>query len=96
QRLADRMNENPRAALRGLLVEVTESPGVPIESVSVEIRGERDGSTAVALSMDVNLPEGRRVMLLAPHYLTLKTTVDDLSWDDGRSLLLQFRIPPQQ
>ncbi|MCU1535465.1 MAG: hypothetical protein JWR53_1946 [Glaciihabitans sp.] len=96
QRLADRMNENQRAALRGLLVEVTESPVVPIESVSVEIRGERDGSTAVALSMDVNLPEGRRVMLLAPHYLTLKTTVDDLSWDDGRSLLLQFRIPPQQ
>lgn len=96
QHLADRMNENQRSALRGLLVEVTESPVVPIESVLVEIRDEGDGSTAVALSMDVDLPEGRRVMLLAPHYLTLGTTVDDLSWDDGRTLLLKFRIPPQR
>jgi hypothetical protein len=31
--------------------------------------------------MDVDLPEGRRIMHLAPYYLTLRTAVDDLTWD---------------
>ena len=35
----------------------------------------------------------RRLLLIAPYYLTLKTTVDDLSWDDGPSLMLKFSIP---
>jgi len=47
----------------------------------------------VALSLDVDLPEGRRILMLAPYYLTLKTTVDNLSWADGRSLLFKFQIP---
>jgi hypothetical protein len=93
-RLADRMNESQRAALRGLLLEALDSAVVDMDTLLIELRAQQDGSTAVALSIDVDLPEGRRLLLLAPYYLTLKTTVDDLSWDDGRSLLLQFRIPP--
>jgi hypothetical protein len=93
-RLADRMNESQRAALRGLLLEALDSAVVDTDTLLIELRAQQDGSTAVALSIDVDLPEGRRLVLLAPYYLTLKTTVDDLSWDDGRSLLLQFRIPP--
>ena len=93
-RLADSMNESQRTALRALLVAAMESTMVDQRTLLIELRAQPDGSTAVALSIDVDLPEGRRLVLLAPYYLTLKTTVDDLSWDDGRSLLMRFRIPP--
>jgi hypothetical protein len=93
-RLADRMNESQRAALRGLLVAATENSVVDTYTLLIELRAQPDGSTAVALSIDLDLPEGRRFVLIAPYYLTLKTTVDDLSWDDGRSMMLKFRIPP--
>jgi hypothetical protein len=93
-RLADSMNESQRAALRGLLVAAMDSTVVDRRSLLIELRAQPDGSTAVALSIDVDLPEGRRQLLLAPYYLTLKTTVDDLSWDDGRSVMVKFRIAP--
>ena len=92
--LADSMNESQRTALRALLVAVIESTTVDRRTLLIELRAQPDGSTAVALSIDVDLPEGRRLVLLAPYYLTLKTTVEDLSWDDGRSLLMRFKIPP--
>jgi hypothetical protein len=95
-RLADSMNESQRAALRGLLVAAMDTTAVDRRSLLIELRGQPDGGTAVALSIDVDLPEGRRLLLLAPYYLTLKTTVDDLSWDDGRSLMLKFRIAPSE
>jgi hypothetical protein len=93
ERLADRMNESQRAALQGLLVAAFDSTVVDRHSLLIELRAQPDGSTAVALSIDVDLPEGRRLLLIAPYYLTLKTTVADLSWDDGRSLMLKFNIP---
>jgi hypothetical protein len=93
-RLADTMNESQRAALQGLLVAAMDSTVVDRSTLLIELRAQPDGSTAVALSIDVDLPEGRRLVLLAPYYLTLKTTVDDLSWDDGRRLLMRFSIPP--
>ena len=93
-RLADSMNELQRTALRALLVAAMESAMVDQRTLLIELRAQSDGSTAVALSIDIDLPEGRRLVLLAPYYLTLKTTVDELSWDDGRSLLMRFRIPP--
>lgn len=92
ERLADRMNEAQRAAMLGLLAKVAESPIVDSETVLVEIRSAPDGSTAVALSLDLDLPEGRRLTLLAPYYLTLKTTVDSLAWDDGRRLMMTFTV----
>jgi hypothetical protein len=95
-RLADSMNESQRAALRGLLVAAMDTTAVDRRSLLIELRAQPDGSTAVALSIDVDLPEGRRLLLLAPYYLTLKTTVDDLSWNDGRSLMVKFRIAPTE
>jgi hypothetical protein len=94
-RLADGMNEPQRAALRGLLIAAHDSSVVDQQTVLLELRAQPDGSTAMALSIDVDLPEGRRLRLLAPYYLTLKSTVDDLSWDDGRNTQLNFKIPPK-
>jgi hypothetical protein len=91
---ADRMNAAQRTALRALLLSVTNNPGATAGSLFIELRGEPDGSTAVALSLDFSLPEGRRAMLLAPYYLTLQTTVDSLTWDPSRDLL-RFQLPAQ-
>jgi hypothetical protein len=89
---ADRMNSAQRTALRALLMGVIDNPAAAIGSLFIELRGEADGSTAVALSLDFSLPEGRRAMMLAPYYLTLQTTVDDLSWDASHDIM-RFQLP---
>jgi hypothetical protein len=78
---AGRMSPSQRTALRSLLRAVLDTPGADSGSLLIELRGRADGATAVGVSMDVDLPEGRRIMHLAPYYLTQRTAVDDLSWD---------------
>jgi hypothetical protein len=92
---ADRMNSAQRTALRALLLAVMNNPAATVGTLFIELRGEGDGSTAVALSLDFSLPEGRRAMMLAPYYLTLQTTVQSLSWDPSRDLL-RFQLPAQE
>ena len=81
ERRAGRMRSQQRTALRALLLAVLETPGADSSSLLIELRGRPDGATAIALSLDIDLPEGRRIMHLAPHYLTLRTAVDELRWD---------------
>lgn len=90
-RLARRMNAAQRTALLAMLRAVLDLPETDAGSLLIELRASPDGSTAVAVSMDMSLPEGRRIMHLAPYYLTLRTAVDDLVFDRER---LTFRIPP--
>ena len=90
-RRADDMNTVQRTALRGLLLAVLKNPAHG-GSLFLELRGQEDGSTAVALSLDIDLPEGRRSMMLAPYYLTLQSAVQDLSWDPSRELI-KFQFP---
>jgi hypothetical protein len=94
-RLADRMNEGQRVALRGLLQDMLGAAVVERESLLLELRDQDDGSTAVAFSMEVDLPEGRRVVMLAPYYLTLKDAVENLAWTNERSVTFTFRIRPE-
>lgn len=91
---ADTMNTVQRAALRGLILAVMKDPSTHNDSLFIELRGQEDDSTAVALSIDIDLPEGRRTMMLAPYYLTLQTAVQDLEWDPSRELL-KFQFPSQ-
>jgi hypothetical protein len=93
ERRANRMRPSQRTALRGLIRAILETPGADAGSVLVELRGQDDGSTAVAMSLDVDLPEGRRIMHLSPYYLTLRTAVRDLRWEDVRHL--RFELPPE-
>ena len=90
---ADSMNAAQRSALRGLLNAVLKDPKTDSGSLFIELRGQDDGSTAVAMSLDLDLPEGRRVMMFAPYYVALKTTVKHISWDPTRELL-RFHVPP--
>ncbi len=92
---ADLMTSSQRSALRALLLAVLESPVLDKSSVLIELRGRQDGSTAVAMTMDLDLPEGRRMVALAPYYLTLKTSVERLRWSNGKSLELTFQLPPK-
>jgi hypothetical protein len=90
---AARMRGPQRTALRALLKAVLDTPGIDSGSLLVELRGADDGSTAVGVSLDMELPEGRRIMHLAPYYLTLGTTVQHLQWSRDRFLKLTFNLP---
>jgi hypothetical protein len=91
---ASRMRGSQRTTLRALLQAVLDTPGTDAGSLLVELRGHPDGSTGVGVSLDVELPEGRRIMHLAPYYLALRGSVDDLEWTDDRFLRVTFKVPP--
>jgi len=91
--LAGRLTLAQRGAVRSLLLAVLDSTALEPGTLSIELRDSADGGVAVGLSMRLNLPEGKRMMLLAPYYLTLQATVDDLEWDDRDQLSMRFRIP---
>ena len=93
-RQANRMRGFQRTALRALLRAILDTPGADSGSLLVELRAHPDGSTAVGVSLDFELPEGRRVMQLAPYYLALRGSVDDLEWKDDKFLRLTFNLPP--
>jgi hypothetical protein len=83
-----------RTALRALIRGILATPGTDAGSLLVELRSHADGSTAVGVSLDFELPEGRRIMHLAPYYLALRGSVDDLEWKDDRFLRVTFNLPP--
>ena len=90
---AAKMRGPQRTALRALLRAILDTPGTDAGSLLVELRAAADGSTAVGVSLDMELPEGRRIMHLAPYYLTLGTAVKDLQWSQDRFLKLSFNLP---
>ncbi|MEJ1229534.1 MAG: hypothetical protein WDM88_01120 [Galbitalea sp.] len=76
---------------------VLESTVVDRKSLLIELRAQPDGVDRGSLSASMSTcPRADGCSCSPPHYLTLKTTVDDLSWDDGRSLILKFRVPPRE
>jgi hypothetical protein len=90
---AGRMRASQRTALRALIRAILATPGTDAGSLLVELRAHLDGSTAVGVSLDFELPEGRRIMHLAPYYLALRGSVDDLEWRDDRFLRMTFNLP---
>lgn len=95
-RRANRMHASQRTALRALIRAILDTPGTDAGSLLVELRGHPDGSTVVGVSLDFELPEGRRIMHLAPYYLALRGSVDDLEWSDDRFLRVTFNLPPEK
>lgn len=90
---AGRMRSAQRTALRALIRVILATPGTDAGSLLVELRAHPDGSTAVGVSLDFELPEGRRIMHLAPYYLALRGSVDDLEWSDDKFLRVTFNLP---
>lgn len=95
QHRASRIRPAQRTALRAVLRAVLDTPGADHGSMLIELRGRDDGATAVALSLDIDLPEGRRIMHIAPHILTLRTTVEELQWNaSAMSFVVRDADPP--
>lgn len=92
-RAAARMRSSQRTALRALIRALLDLPGADAGSVLVELRRQDGGSVAVGVSLDVDLPEGRRIMHLAPAYLALRGSVADLRVSAERELRLTFELP---
>lgn len=92
-RRADRMRQSQRTALRGLVSAILDTPGIDAASLLIELRARPRGATAVGVSLDVDLPEGRRIMNLAPYVLTLTTAAEHLRWEDERRLRVTFQFP---
>ncbi len=91
-RRAHSMNNAQRTAVRAMLRAIIDTPGIDSGSLMVELRDGPDGATAVAVSLDMALPEGRRTTHLAPYYLALRTAVDDLTIDEDTLLKLRFSV----
>lgn len=91
---AGSMRMSQRTALRALLRALLELPGARDGAVLVELRAHDDGATLVAVSADLDLPEGPRSLHLAPSYLALGGTVDALRWRDDGGLGLSFLVRP--
>lgn len=94
-RRARRMNHAQRTALRAMLRAILDTPGTHAGSLMIELRAAPDGATAVGVSLDIALPEGRKIMHLAPYYLTLGTAVEDLTFDSQEHLRMSFRVPAE-
>ncbi|MBX3098398.1 MAG: hypothetical protein KF761_02360 [Salinibacterium sp.] len=92
-RRAHKMNSAQRTAMRGMLRAIIDTHGIDSGSLMVELREGPDGGTAVGVSLDMALPEGTRIMHLAPYYLTLRTAVDDLKINQDTLLKLSFNVP---
>ena len=92
-RRAHRMNNAQRTAMRAMLRAIIDTRGIDSGSLMVELREGPDGGTAVGVSLDMTLPEGTRIMHLAPYYLTLRTAVDDLEINQDTLLKLSFIVP---
>lgn len=95
-RRARSMNHAQRTTLRAMLRAIMETPGTDTGSLMIELRAAPDGATAVGVSLDIALPEGRKIMHLAPYYLTLGTAVEDLTIDSQKHLRMSFRVPPAE
>lgn len=93
ERRADTMRAAQRTAIRDLVRAVLDDPSTDATTIYMELRSQEDGSTAVAVTLDAELPEGRRVRHLAPYYFNLRGEVADMRLGrDG----LSFRVPPNE
>jgi len=88
------MDDAQRTALRALLQAILDTPGTDSGSLLIELREAPDGATAVGVSLDIALPEGLRIMHLAPYLLALGTAVEDLRVD-RHALGVTFRVAPE-
>ncbi len=91
ERRAQSMRSAQRTAIRDLVRAVLDDPSTDATTIFMELRAQDDGSTAVAVTLDTDLPEGRRVRHIAPYYFNLRGEMKDVRLGRDR---LSFRVPP--
>lgn len=90
---AQTMRAAQRTAIRDLVRAVLDDPQTDATTIFMELRSQDDGSTAVAITLDADLPEGRRVRHIAPYYFNLRGAMRDVRL---RRAGLSFRVPPDR
>ncbi len=91
-RLADRLDLAQRTALRALLDALITDDALAPGSARVELRETDSGTVAVALRILSSLPEGKRESFLAPYYVGLESTVQNLRWRTGAVTAVSFEV----
>ncbi len=91
-RLAECLDLAQRTAMRALLDALLGAPEQQLGSARVELRRTSGGGIAVALRILSTLPEGRRETFLAPYYVSLRSTVENLRWRSGPVTAVEFEV----
>ncbi len=92
QRLAEQLDLAQRTVMRALLDTLLGHTDSPVGSARVELRRTDGGAIAVALRILSTLPEGRRETFLAPYYVSLQSSVDNLRWRTGPVTAVEFEV----
>lgn len=90
ERLAETITVEQRGALIALLDGLFSDPQAGVRSARLTLARRREGTVAVALTIELSLPEGRRTSVLTPYYLTVKSVVPRVEWRNGESLHVAF------
>lgn len=91
-RLAECLDLAQRTAMRALLDALLGHSDPQLGSARIELRRTPDGAIAVALRIRSTLPEGRRETFLAPYYVSLQSTVENLRWRNGPVTAVEFEV----
>ncbi len=91
-RLADTITVDQRAAIIALVDGLFDDPEAGVFGARLDLAPADDDAVAVAVTVGLALPEGRRTAVLAPYYLTVKSVVRRIEWRSGESLVVSFDV----
>jgi hypothetical protein len=92
ERLAEQLDLAQRTVMRALLDALLGHTDSPVGSARVELRRTESDAIAVALRILSTLPEGRRETFMAPYYVSLQSSVENLRWRTGPVTAVEFEI----
>ncbi len=91
-RLAETITLDQRAAIIALIDGLFNDPDAEVFGARLDLAPAEDDAVAVAVTVGLSLPEGRRTSVLAPYYLTVKSVVRRIEWRGGESLVVTFDV----
>lgn len=95
-RLADTITVDQRAAIIALVDGLFNDPEAGVFGARLDLAPAEDDAVAVAVTVGLALPEGRRTAVLAPYYLTVKSVVRRIEWRGGESLVVTFDVDSER
>lgn len=95
-RLADTITVDQRAAIIALIDGLFSDPEAGVFGARLDLAPADDDAVAVAVTVGLALPEGRRTAVLAPYYLTVKSVVRRIEWRGGESLVVTFDVDSER
>ena len=91
-RLADTITVDQRSAITALITGLFSDPEAGVFGARLRLAAAGDDAVAVAVTVSLDLPEGRRTTVLAPYYLSVKSVVRRIEWRNGESLVVSFDV----